>query len=133
MLATFVIENNDWLEKGEEWIFFSGQMMIDVYHYEGDPLPEKREMTDKWLTRPGEQSFWVYRASEPVEVFRTDWLFAARAKTAHLNASPKPDFQRYYHVPTICLAGGFRLNMKTGSESEDRQAFWDLRERILNY
>ena len=95
---------NDHAVEGEEIVLFQSQMLVDVYHHEGDPYPDLEKFSTEWLTRPNGGEFWVYRQGTflPNYLLRSDRLYVAWAKTSDLDNSEE-SLEHYWHIPTISL------------------------------
>lgn len=131
--------NDAYCEEGYEPVIYRAQMLRDVYYHEGDPLPNLVEFLNGTATRPNDQDFWVYRQGTFIDSYLIEHgeLYIGAAKTSDLDASPKPTFEGYHHVPTMQFGGGGKFSIGNGenylTRRQNRLELEELLEGVKNY
>lgn len=124
-------------EENVEFVLAPRQMMVDVYFYESDPLPQIEILESEWITRPDNKMFWVYRQGSFIDVDRLSSLYIVKAKTADLDAQTI-SVENYHHVPTLSFEGGYRWNglafpNELPSSRRVRDDLQDLYTQLVQY
>lgn len=133
-VAVFFTSDEYDIAEDIEWVLCRPQMLTDVFYHEHDPLPSFEDFKYRWLTRPNDQKFWVYRSGTKLDTYILDGrveTIVLQAKKSELDAD-QASGEGYHHVKSISLDGAhpFHISGRQPNLREQAKFIEDLYERF---